>query len=231
MNNQFEACLLACAFLTLPGCSGNASTGSSAALSPTESLTDGVTSDLATILAPRLSKRPEHLRWVPGHDGLELAAWTVVEEARVCCLIRNATDEPVSCPGGLSGVGNEDMNQVWARPAGEGPWTKISLLQYPWRFRSNTGCLMPAVLEPRSELPDKRHRFDDRKIHALPGETFSVWLPGYDFPEDWSGVVDVRIDCLVHHFPSVQLPLDAIGRQRDAWLASREAWVASRESK
>lgn len=60
---------------------------------------------------------------------------------------------------------------------------------------------------------------------------FSVWLPGYDFPEDWSGVVDVRIDCLVHHFPSVQLPLDAIRRQRDEWLASRDAWVASREAK
>jgi len=162
---------------------------------------------------------------------LELAAWTVLEEPLVYCLIRNPTDEPVSLPGGRIGIGFPGMSVVRARPVGISQWTKIPWDIGPTNFPNNLGCLVPALLEPGSELPNTDRHFDDHEILNLPGWTFSVWLSGYDFPVDWSGVVDVRIDCLVHQFPSVQLPLEVIRLGRAAHFARRDAWLASQKAK
>ena len=205
MNARPGTCLLVGSLLALAGCRGG---------TPAQTLTTGGLGNPPTLPRPMASDRPAELHWVPGPGGLELAAWPAMGQALVYCLVRNPTDGPVTCQGGSHGLGNGDLTVMWARPSGQDSWTRLpsSLERNQWRSR--TGYIKAAVLEPGSELHRQRGQIEGDT--TAPAWTFYAWPHIYEFPEDWSGEVELRVDCLDHHFPPVQLSMEVIRRQRNA---------------
>ena len=173
-----------------------------------------VINQTGSVLFPASVERPSDLNWKATTNGLELAAWSMDDWPLVFCAVYNPTKSPIQYPGGC-GLGWWEFTTVFARENGTAKWTEIKIRpDSPFGKRVVTGAgPIPMVLPPGQEFRmSMPSRMGGPLVLPLSDRNFSfcVDLREYSFPEDLSGLIEIRISSLGYEFPETTLPMDTI---------------------
>ena len=151
-------------------------------------------------------------------SGLQLGAWQLQPQSPlILCVIRNQGQKSVAV--NLGTLGEWDYVSVLARPAGNTKWQRLT-----WKWRTNEGIgpstYKVVDLSPQQQLsevlvsnrwrydtstsssflltparsPSSNRTFTFPPAPALPPHTFTLGLFSLDWPVQWTGTVELRVE-------------------------------------
>ena len=156
-------------------------------------------------------RRPKGLPWSASQNGLQMTAWPSPVRPVVFAAIRNASPRTIHYCDYI--LGDDEFVRLSARRKGDAEWTPIRLRPYPYRaYIGALLCSANDTLRPGREMAPNRARLVDGAPKAKRKYTFTMYLTGYDFPPDWVGTVECRLNQRIFG-----------GRHEDAWDGTVES--------
>ena len=135
---------------------------------------------------------PGSIEWGPeAHSGLQLGAWIDPTRPVLWCLIRNQGDQSIQYSDYL--LDYWESVTVRARSGSSGEWRDIPRREKQ-RLVLSAGAASRNVhlIEPQGIMHPKTVAI--LEVSYVPIHTLSVHLTDFDWPEDWTGTVDVVVE-------------------------------------
>lgn len=166
---------------------------------PAESGTDraAATTRPETNPTSKPDTRPKAMHWGPVDPrGLQLGAW-INSGATLRCLIRNQGDRSVRYSDYLLGDYWDCKSvAVRGRPRGAGQWRIIPSHKLV-HYRKSAGASVKNVhvIQPGQDMPSSYYEEGQKLTSSTCGPklTFAVHLTGFDWPDSWTGTIEILI--------------------------------------
>jgi hypothetical protein len=144
-------------------------------------------------------ERPAKLDWGPENAGLQLAAWADQEDRAIYCVIRNATDRPISLHPEM--IGYWQLLSVEVLVPASSEWSTVPLKEQTLKAYLNYVEDVTCTIPPGKEFLRRFLKLEPmigtgfRATKRKPpfSYTFAVNLNEYEFPAGFQDPIGVRV--------------------------------------